>query len=87
MFTDIEKKLVARDYIDNKDPTYILSYHKKSDPLVNINIGYYPFKATKRYKFTFPISHGQHYTTYFDDDVSLCEYVHLILSIHISKRK
>ena len=84
MFANIEKKLVARDYIDNKDPTYILSYHKKSDSLTNINIGYYPFKSTKKYKFTFPISHGQHYTTYFDDDVNLCAYVNFILSTYIN---
>ena len=39
MFASLEKKLVAKDYIDKKDASYILSYCSKSDPLMHIDIG------------------------------------------------
>ena len=83
MFTSLEKKLVAKDYIDKKDTSYILSYCKKSDPLMHIDIGYYPFKPTEKYKFTFPISNGYHYTTYFNNDKKLCKYANLIITTYI----
>ena len=80
MLAHLEQKLVQKGYVDSYNPKDVWSYHKKDEPLTQIHIIHYPFALKKKYKFSFPISHGQHFATYFDTKEALSEYVSRIVN-------
>lgn len=78
MFMDLERQLVSKNYIeyDNKN---LLSYRKKNDPMSQIDIEY----VGNRYKFTFPLESGEHYTSYTKEKEQVEKYANYIISTYI----
>ena len=81
MLIALEKKLIEKDYIDLAHPKTIWSYCKKNNYLNQVNIEY--LRDKEKFKFTFPLNSGDHYTAYIKDKNVLEKYVEFIISSHI----
>lgn len=80
MFINEEKHLVRKGYKLNIEEKTLLSYTKDDK---NVTVWYYPFKEKNNYKFSFPISHNNHYATYFTKKDELQKYIRFIINNHL----
>ena len=74
----LEQRLVKKNYIEY-DNNKLLSYKKRHNPLYQISIE----RIDNRYKFTFPLESGDHYTSYHNNKNELETYAEYIISTYI----
>ena len=77
MFVELEKQLINKGYKHVCDDSLVLSYGKNNLP--DVYIEYYPFREKNLYKFSFPVSYGYNYSTYFNDVEDLQLYANEII--------
>ena len=77
MFIGFEQSIINKDFVHNKNNKNLLSFHKKSDILSQINLSF----NNGKYRFSFPID-DIHYSTTFTDKKNLMNYMNFIIHSH-----
>ena len=77
MFIGFEQSIINKDFVHIKNNTNLLSFHKKSDTLSQINLDF----NNGIYTFSFPIN-DIHYSTTFTDKKNLMKYMNFIIHSH-----
>lgn len=77
MFIEIEQSIINKDFVHIKNHTNLLSFHKKSNTLSQINLDF----NNSIYTFSFPIN-DIHYSTTFTDKKNLMKYMNFIIHSH-----
>lgn len=77
MLIEFEQSIINKDFVHIKNDTNLLSFHKKSDTLSQINLNF----NNGIYKFSFPIN-DIHYSTTFTDKKNLMKYMNFIIHSH-----
>tara|TARA_B100001250_G_C19513858_1_gene662923 strand:- start:389 stop:628 length:240 start_codon:yes stop_codon:yes gene_type:complete len=77
MFIGFEQSIINKDFVHIKNDANLLSFHKKSDTLSQINLNF----NNGIYTFSFPIN-DIHYSTTFTDKKNLMDYMNFIIHSH-----
>tara|TARA_B100001758_G_C18237373_1_gene518661 strand:- start:638 stop:877 length:240 start_codon:yes stop_codon:yes gene_type:complete len=77
MFIGFEQSIINKDFVHIKNHTNLLSFHKKTDILSQINLSF----NNGIYTISFPID-DIHYSTTFTDKKNLMKYMNFIIHSH-----
>ena len=77
MFIGFEQSIINKDFVHVKNSNNLLSFHKKSDILSQINLSL----DNGIYTFSFPID-DIHYSTKFNSKKNLMKYMNFIVHSH-----